>query len=196
LLVRTTAGRVVAEGIAFLNLKPDWEKRDQAHRQRILYTLEELPQVVDIPGPKFVFVHIIAPHWPHVFGPNGDPVHVHPDSVSGYRDQVIFISKQIEPILSQILNKSATPPVIVIQGDHGAVIESPERRMAILNAYYLPGGGSEHLYENISPVNTFRLILDQYFGDNLPLLQDQAFYSRYDQPFDFQEVANDRAGCE
>ncbi len=195
LFLRTTAARVLMEGVAFLNVKPDWEARDQAHREQVLFTLSELRQMPELPGPKFVFAHIVIPHWPHVFGPNGEPVHVHPDSVTGYRNQVIYINKQILPILSDIISRSATPPVIVIQGDHGAVIESPQIRMPILNAYYLPGG-DQTLYESISPVNSFRLILDHYFGDNLSFLQDTSYYSIYADPFNFQVVPNERPGCQ
>ncbi len=195
LLLRTTFGRVFAEGIAFLNLPPDWETRDQAHRERILFTLAELRQLSELPGPKFVFVHIVSPHWPHVFGPNGEPVHERPDSVSGYRNQVIFINSQIEPILQQLISQSEPAPIIIIQGDHGSIIESPQRRMSILNAYYLPEGGGQSLYENISPVNTFRLILIYYFAGNAPLRADLSYYSRYDDPYNYQLIHNQRNGC-
>ena len=195
LFLRTTAFRLISEGISFLNLPPDWEARDQAHRERIMYTLDTLPSIAEIPGKKFVFAHIISPHWPHVFGPNGEAVHEHPDSVNGYRDQVIFINKMILPIISQIIEKSDTPPVIIIQGDHGSVIESPKRRMSILNAYYLPKEGDTQLFESISPVNTFRVIFNTYFGGKLPLLEDNAFYSIYDHPYDYTIILNERAGC-
>lgn len=196
LLIRTTAGRIFSEGVAFLNLKPDWDARDEAHRQQILFTLSELEKMPAIPGPKFVFAHLVIPHWPHVFGPNGERVHEHPDSVTGYHDQVLFINKQITPILNKIITESKSPPVIIIQGDHGSVIESPERRMTILNAYYLPYGGDQALYEQISPVNSFRVILDHYFGDDLPLLNDSSYYSTYEEPYNFQIIPNERPGCQ
>jgi hypothetical protein len=195
LLLRTTAGRLLSEGISFLHLRPDWEARDQAQRQRILFTLEELRALPDMPGPKFVFAHIVSPHWPHVFGPNGESVHEKPDSVSGYRNQVIFLNKQIIPILQEILAKSHTPPIIILQGDHGSVIESPERRMAILNAYYLPEEGKQALYASISPVNTFRVIFNAVFGDSRPLLADRAFYSSYELPYNYQVIPNDKSAC-
>ena len=47
--------------------------------------------------------------------------------------------------------------------------------LPILNAYHLPGDGIEALYPNISPVNTFRVIFNEYFGFNLPLLEDQSY---------------------
>lgn len=195
LFIRTTAGRLLAEGVAAINIKPDWKARDQAHRARVLYTLEKLPTIPALRGPKFVFAHIISPHWPHVFGPNGEPVHEHQDSASGYRDQVIFINKKIEPILAEIIAQSPRPPIIVIQGDHGSIIESPFRRMSIFNAYYLPNDGDQQLYENISPVNTFRLIFDYYLGGDYELLPDISYYSPYDQPYAYNVVAEERPGC-
>ena len=196
LFVRTTLARLFSEGATLLNLPPDWEARDQAHRQRILYTLDTLPTIPDIPGKKLVFAHMVIPHWPHVFGPNGEPVHEHTDSVTGYRNQVLFINKQIIPVVRAILAKSKTPPIIIIQGDHGSVIESPLRRMSILNAYYLPYNGAQNLYQSISPVNTFRVILNTYFGGKFELLKDISYYSVYDQPFDYTIIPDTRAGCE
>ena len=54
-------------------------------------------------------------------------------------------------------------------------------RYEILNAYYLPGDGAESLYPTITPVNSFRVILDKYFGENFPLLPDVS-YNQSDQP--------------
>jgi hypothetical protein len=193
--VRTTAARLVAEGVASLNLPPDWETRDQAHRERILYELEQLRQIPALPGPKFVFAHIITPHWPYIFGPNGEPVHERPESETGYHDQVLFINKQILPILQNIIELSKTPPIIVVQGDHGPVLDDPERRMSILNAYYIPQGGDRTLYEQISPVNTFRLIFNAYFGLGTILLDDISYYSSYEEPYNYQVIENTRQGC-
>ncbi len=195
LFIRTTAARLLAEGVASLKIKPDWEARDQAHRTRVLYSLEKLREMPQIEGPKFVFAHILSPHWPHVFGPNGEPVHEHRDSASGYRDQVVFINKQIEPVLAEIIANSAIPPIIIIQGDHGSIIESPVRRMSILNAYFLPNGGDQMLYEDISPVNSFRVIFDYYLGGNYDLLEDISYYSIYDEPYETIIVTNNREGC-
>jgi hypothetical protein len=194
--VRTTAARLVAEGVVSLNLPPDWKKRDQAHRERILFELEQLRQIPSLPGPKFVFAHIITPHWPYIFGPNGEPVHERPESETGYHDQVVFINQQILPILQNILAQSNPPPIIIVQGDHGAVLDDPQRRMTILNAYYLPEGGEQSLYEAISPVNTFRVIFNFYFDLQAPLLADTSHYSNYEEPYNYQVIDNTRRGCQ
>lgn len=196
LFIRTTAARLIVEGVALLDIPPNWEKRDQLHRERILFTLDRLNnQVLELPGPKFVFAHIISPHWPHVFGPHGEAVHEHNDSLIGYRNQVEFINTQIVSLLTNLITKSSKAPVIIIQGDHGSVIESPQQRMSILNAYYLPGQPADILYEKISPVNTFRLIFNSYFNGNFDLLEDRSYYSRYESPYEYQIYQDTRPGC-
>jgi hypothetical protein len=66
--------------------------------------------------------------------------------------------------------------VIILQGDHG-IGDVMKNKMSILNAYYLPGGGDEGLYPTISPVNTFRVVFNEYFGEQYGLLEDKSFYS-------------------
>jgi len=38
------------------------------------------------------------------------------------------------------------------------------------------------MYNNISPVNTFRVIFNHYFGTNLPLLKDKSYVPDYHLP--------------
>ena len=44
----------------------------EVDRGIVRYTLGELPVVTQLRGPKFVFAHILLPHPPYVFGPNGE----------------------------------------------------------------------------------------------------------------------------
>ena len=41
------------------------------------------------------------------------------------------------------------------------------------NAYYLPEKCREYLYDEISPVNTFRVVFNCLYDANFPLLQDE-----------------------
>ena len=89
------------------------------------------------------------------------------------------------------MQTSPNPPVIVIQGDHGpAPFDVIERRMKILNVYYFPDN-TEGLYPTITPVNTFRLIFNKYFGQKYPVLEDRSLYSAYDVPYNYEEIPND-----
>jgi len=175
------------------------EKRSaEWYRHRTLFTLQQLEETVpNIPGPKFVFAHLVIPHHPFVFGPNGEALDYDKNGVPEfseykvkYPDQVTYINKRIEKIVDLILQTSPNPPIIIIQGDHGpAPFDVIERRMKNLNAYYFPDN-SDGLYPTITPVNTFRVIFNKYFKQNYPLLEDKSLFSEYDIPYNYIEVPN------
>lgn len=174
----------------------------QRHRERVLYSLDKLRGIaLNIESPKFVFAHIVAPHFPYVFGPEGEVV-TYQDPMdletvkTAYREQLIYLNSRVLPLLEEIIATSRTPPVIVLQGDHGVGESSREDRMAILNAYYLPGDGDRLLYPSISPVNSFRVVFNAYFGGDFPLLEDVSRFSTYELPYDYSIIADPRPGCE
>jgi len=165
-------------------------------RARTLFTLDALDKLSYIQRPKFVFVHLIVPHPPYVFGPTGGPVEPAEvgttktqEGASHYRDQVIYINSRMAEILPEIIEHSATPPIILLQGDHGpTVASSPRSRMSNLSAYFLPG--VDTAYPTITPVNIFRIIFNEYFGQDLELLEDVSLYSDYTDPFNFRVIQN------
>jgi hypothetical protein len=148
------------------------------------FILDELPKLTTISEPTFTFAHIDIPHPPYVFSPDGYltdpgywsvPVKGAVDEEhfrSGYIYAVEYINQRILSIVSEILANSSTPPIIILQGDHGY---GEGDNFPILNAFYLPGINRSVLYPTISPVNSFRLIFNEYFGSNLLLLPDQSF---------------------
>ena len=192
-LMGTTLARLIQDGNRF-GMQTSGSER---FRERTLFTLDKLDELSYIEGPKFVFVHIIAPHPPYVFGPTGGPVEPADvgttrteEGASHYRDQAIYISSRMKEIVPKLIANSDVPPIIVIQGDHGpTVASSPRARMSNLNAYYLPGVDAA-FYPTITPVNTFRVIFNTYFGQNLELLEDVSLYSEYTDPFEFKVVPN------
>jgi hypothetical protein len=60
--------------------------------------------------------------------------------------------------------------------------------MKILNAYFLPPNVEEVLYDQISPVNTFRLLFNQEFGADFDLLDDASYYSSSGKPYIFTVI--------
>jgi hypothetical protein len=204
-----------------LDLEPS-EYSYEAHRQRVLYSFEKLGKLHKVDGPKFVFAHIISPHPPFVFDQTGQPIEpaksyfigdgddfqgTREEYMTGYPAQAQFVNQKMEQVIDAILENSASPPVIVIQGDHGPGSRldwhSPEttclwERTSVLNAYYLPGGGDRWLYSSISPVNSFRVILNAYFDANLPLLDDATYFTSHrleDQAIDITAQRSSRAYC-
>ena len=172
------------------------------HRDRVLFAFEQLQSVPNLPGRKLVFVHILSPHPPMVFGPNGEFVTMatfetepspEPDIsrlLQAYADQVEFLNKQLLESVDAILASSQMLPVIIIQGDHGWADRNSEDKLSILNAYLLPQGGSGRLHPRITPVNSFRHVLNLYFGGRFEILDDVSYFSSEDAPYDFQVIPN------
>jgi hypothetical protein len=193
LLMETTLARLFQDGNRF-GMQTSGSER---FRERTLFTLDKMDELSYIDGPKFVFVHIIAPHPPYVFGPTGGPVEPAAvgttktqEGASHYRDQAIYISSRMMEIVPKIIANSSRPPIIVIQGDHGpTVASSPRARMSNLSAYYLPGVDTS-VHPTITPVNAFRVIFNSYFGQNLEMLDDISLYSDYTDPFNFKVIPN------
>ena len=86
--------------------------------------------------------------------------------------------------------KPTNSPIIIIQGDHGLFSSNLDWRFGILNAYYLPGH-NDLLYPKITPVNTFRLIFNSYFGTDYQLLPDISYYSDLPYLYNFSPVENE-----
>jgi hypothetical protein len=170
------------------------------HRDRVLYTLKNLPDAGLGRHPVFVFAHVLSPHRPFVFKVLQRPgVSRH---AAGYGGQVTYLDSLLEDDVHRIPAQSSRPPVILIQGDHGlkepinwgdsAYIQLHERH-AILYAAYLPPSGrqarpSVQLYDSISPVNTFRIVLSTYFDTTMSLLPDRSYYSLLNRPYHFYDV--------
>jgi len=196
MLMRTSGALLLADSATLLPkfLQPDFDNPRKIHRDLILYNLEQLSNLPAISGPKFVFAHLVIPHPPYVFGQDGEFTDFDKEYVPGYRDQVIYLNKRLLDLLPRLISGSPTPPIIILQGDHGSIGSRPNHRTSIFNAYYLPGGPA-NLYPAISPVNTFRSIFNRYFRGNYPILQDISYYSVYSAPFDFTVIPNKRDGC-
>jgi len=65
--------------------------------------------------------------------------------------------------------------VIILQGDHGIPrLVVSDAQYEIYNAIYL-GGETTALYNNLSPVNNFRLVFNQVFGTQMELLEDLSY---------------------
>ncbi|MGB8252172.1 MAG: hypothetical protein WCF08_03080, partial [Anaerolineaceae bacterium] len=148
------------------------------------YILDQAPRIAQIDAPTFAFIHIMIPHEPMVFSPEGimtSPLYfgakgnwpMTPVAFQrAYANGVAYLNPRLLEIVDRIIAESDTPPIIILQGDHGFWSGT---NLPILNAYYLPGEASDLLYPTISPINTFRLIFNSYFGAELGMMADVSF---------------------
>ena len=179
--------------------KPSYE----THRRIILYDFDRLPEIAKIAGPKYVFVHIIAPHPPYVFDHLGTPLDppypftLAVESPTGYIEQLQFINQKVLATIDGILANSEAPPIIIIQGDHGSGTRTDHNslentclyeRFSILNAYYLPGVPKDSVPMDLSPVNSFRFLFNTYFDTDLALLPNRQYFSTNDHFYEFIDV--------
>jgi len=118
---------------------------------------------------------------------------------SGYAAQATYLSKLMLDAVDKILKNSKTPPIIILQGDHGSKVELNQQLLEKtnvnecfpnLNAYFVPPSVRKNLYEGITPVNSFRMIFNGLFDDKFPKLPDKSYYSGWLTPFDFIDVTN------
>lgn len=165
--------------------------------ERMRYQFDEVAKTFSRREPTFTFFHIGAPHGPFVFHADGSFIEwvepelrgVFDDESIGqekllkkyYPDQLTYVTKQLEALVSRILETSATPPIIVIQSDHGSSLfprshkDYRRNRLKNFSAFYLPYGGNDMLWEDITPVNTFRVLFNYYFGTDFEKLPDRSF---------------------
>ena len=197
LLLSNSLARVVIDGATLLPeaFQPDLNNPKRIHYERILYVLEQLKNLPEMEGPKFVFAHMVIPHGPFVFETDGKFVDYDKPYYQGYKDQVSVINQKILPILQEIIRQSDPEPIIILQADHGAVKSTPDKRVNILSAYYLPGKGNNQVYESVSPVNNFRIVFNLYFEGDFEILEDKSLFSTYKQPYEFEVVPESRTIC-
>lgn len=184
------------------------------HRDRVQYTLTNIAEAGTQPGPDFVFAHVFSPHPPFVFGANGE--FITPDRPysyndaenflemgsleeykTGYINQLAYLNKLVLSAIQEILQNSNTPPIIIIQGDHGPgsqldseVLENSNlaERYPILNAYYIPCDTDETLPDDITPVNSFRYVFNACFQAEIPYLENRQYFSPNSEPFNMTDV--------
>lgn len=165
--------------------------------------LSQLAEVPTLPGPKFTFCHLIAPHPPFVFTREGQADwNIDQDDRHSYIDQLIYINHEVTRAIDSIVAKSTVPPIIIVQSDHGPGFCPPkpgsnqlenyaQERIPILNAYLVPESMQKTLYPTITPVNTFRLLLSQCFGFDYAPLPDRNFIIHKVEWPDFSDITDE-----
>ncbi len=163
---------------------------------RVPRKLARLKELGSTQQPTFVFAHFLVPHDPFVFDENGNCKGAEEaSSISlrqNYLGQLQYANSLLTELLESLLSQPGPKPIIIIQADEGpyparfrkdedgfqwasASAAEMRQKMRILNAYYFPDTDNRMFYDSITPVNTFRLMLNTYFNANLQLLPDLNF---------------------
>jgi hypothetical protein len=180
--------------------------------QRVGFQFDALDEISEDPGPTFTFAHFTLPHPPYVFDAQGNYVTAAqwrsgPDGA--YLEQLKYTNARMQQMIDDLLAGPAeTDPILVIQSDEGPhppALEADEDayewpdatdadlggKFRILDALYLPGEGSDAELGSFTPVNTFRIIFDRYFGADLALLPDRSWiFQDSTHPYRMTEITD------
>lgn len=205
--MQTTAAWPIIKRID--SLKGTFGRRRVFH-DSTLFQFEKVRELAHDPRPKFVFAHFLVPHDPYTFDRHGEWISQEEERKGNwwemFAEQLQFTNKKIVETVEEIINGADDrDPIIILQADEGvyphnilyglgsvdwreASEETIKLKFPILNAYYMPCG-EDRLYPQITPVNTFRLILSECYGANYPLLPDEAYiFGDGREPYQFKRV--------
>lgn len=168
----------------FYRLYENMRAKDEAYlnysREETLFKLNTVPTLAADPGPKYVFVHLMCPHVPFVFGENGEKIpSIHHNDFSDkryYLGQYRFISAEIVKMVTKILRNSEKEPIIIVQSDHGyrgsqrktfGDVIPEEAKKRIFLGLFLPEGIQAPDAGFRTSTEIFPFILDTFFGQKL-----------------------------
>ena len=153
---------------------------------------------------QFVFAHVMLPHAPFVFGPNGEPLSQpeclpvcsifeppadHDEWLRLYRDQVIFVNERLLEMIDSMRSGGADP-VIVLMSDHGSrafQAENPEEML--LNFFAASTPGAPGLFpDDATPINLFPRLFGAYLDEQIDLVPERFFLPAGDGPLEIRAV--------
>ena len=198
--------------------EPETLDRPDLARRHTLFELDRIEEAVRRPGPTFVFAHLLVPHPPYVFREDGSMTTAEErgsvPAADLYMNQLRWTNERILDLVDRALDvPAAEEPVIILQADEGpypqrfyrrpegfdwledATPEEILQKYGILNAMHLPGIDPEAagVHDRMSPVNTFRIVFNEYFGADLPPLPDRVYLTpNYARMYDFTEYDRGR----
>ena len=163
------------------------EKYQQdTRRDTVRCTFDVLNEItLKIDGPKYVFSHVYVPHPPFLFGPNGENVIPDHREISGlqswedpqgYVNQLIYATNEITVVIKNIV-KNDPNAIVIVQGDTGTLtgtdiskktMKEIYQAHSILYAVRIPDVEDS---DYMIPVNTYRVIFNNYFNMNYDYLE-------------------------
>lgn len=160
----------------------------KGYNQQVADSLTYFPGSTNNPAPSFVYAHLLMPHFPYFFDSTG---RAYPENeIYGnmmikdkikFRNYISYTDKKITRVIQSLLQKKGSNSIIIVQSDHGlSDFDKTRKQDAFRNysAFYFPDRDYSQLYPGMSNVNTFRIVLNKYFGQQLPLLKDSSVYIR------------------
>lgn len=208
-LMQTTFLRALEDPTGAPDDPWDW----RVMRENNLYALDRLDEVTALPGPKYVFAHLVTTHPPYVHNADGSYTGraqvARLGDVESYRRQLTYANSRMLAFVDRVLANDPES-IIILQADEGpfparydeeewrfkwrtATDAELEEKFGILFAMRVPDADleAEGFHDAITPVNTFRMLFNARFGTDLPLLPDRTWaHEDLYRFYDFIEVTD------
>ena len=129
--------------------------------------------------PRFVYAHFLQTHPPYFFDSTGKMLPKTSGSAEGYIHQVAYSNRLIKQIVDSIMAISERPTIIILQGDHGISFKepiNPPDKFPILNAIFFSNKDYRLIADSTTSVNTFRIILNTFFEQDLQQLPNKYYH--------------------
>jgi len=168
----------------------DDKKRQLEFNNIVSDSVVKIPAIISI-KPKFIYAHLYLPHPPFFYNAKGEPNdlnYILTDESLMDRDLFIsylqYTNGQIIRFVDSIQKLSSNPPVIIIQSDHGFRDfkgGAPYSPLYFDNysAFYFPDREYNEIYDSMTNINTFPVLLNKYFGTKIPMQKDSIVVMPY-----------------
>jgi hypothetical protein len=133
--------------------------------------------------PKFVYGHFLGPHPPYFYDSTGKLFgSSQPSKEVAYLHQIAFSNNIIKQITDSIMVYSNRPTIIIFQGDHGMSFDepaNPKEYFPNFSALYFSNRNYGLLTDSTHNVNTFRIVFNTFFGQEMELLPYRSEFIRW-----------------
>lgn len=155
--------------------------------QRLLQLTTDAVAVKDT-VPRFMYTHVLMPHWPYLLDSMGKEtgINFYSPSITGkqretsYVQYLAYTNKVMLQMTDAILKQSNGNAIIVLMSDHG-FREKPGKQACVdvnnnFISVYLPGKNYSLFYDSISNVNLMRAVFNTSFHQQFPRLPDKCIF--------------------
>ena len=161
---------------------------DVLHKNENIIQLTREIAATQTSKPKFVYIHLMMPHFPYYFDSVGNSrsldslVKTQPTDIAGYTGYLQYCNKRLLKLVDDLKTTSSEAPVIILLGDHGfrhfKNKGEPRYYFMNLNAVYLPDKNYHLLYDSMSNVNLLRVVFNTQFHQDFPILKDSTIFKQ------------------
>jgi hypothetical protein len=138
--------------------------------------------------PRFIYTHVLMPHWPYLFDSTGKEtgINFYSKAITGkqkeasYVQYLAYTNKVMLRMVDEIVVFSKGKAIIVLMSDHGFREKPGTQACLDVNnnfiSVYLPWRNYGLFYDSISNVNVMRTVFNSAFDQRFPRLPDKCIF--------------------